>query len=50
VDEVQVNVAPVLLGAGTRLFADLGGKQIALQRIGLTTGPVATHLRFRVVR
>jgi|SRR6266700_1772630 len=50
VDEVHVHLVPVLLGAGTRLFADLGGDQIALERIGLIEGTVATHLRFRVVR
>jgi dihydrofolate reductase len=48
-DEIQVHLAPVLLGSGTRLFEHLGG-QFQLQRTKVVTTPNATHLRFRVIR
>ncbi|MCD2440773.1 dihydrofolate reductase family protein [Agromyces sp. SYSU K20354] len=48
-DELQIHLAPVLLGEGTRLFEHLGGR-IALERTEVVATPNATHLRFRVVR
>ncbi|MFD4421709.1 dihydrofolate reductase family protein [Agromyces sp. NPDC058484] len=47
-DEVQIHLAPVLLGDGTRLFEHLGGP-IALERTDAVATPNATHLRFRVL-
>ena len=48
VDEIALHVVPVVLGAGSRLFAHLGPEAIELERIGLIASPRATHLRFRV--
>jgi len=50
VDEIDLHVAPVLLGAGRRLFADVGGRPIVLEPVGARESPYATHLRYRVVR
>ena len=47
-DEIQVHLAPVLLGSGTRLFDHLGG-QFQLERTDVVDTPNATHLRFRVI-
>ena len=47
VDEIQINLIPVLLGDGVRLFDDLPG-QIDLERLSLIETDNATHLRFRV--
>jgi dihydrofolate reductase len=49
VDEILVCIAPVLLGAGTRLLDYPGGTNVRLERIGLTHTTVATNLRLRVV-
>jgi dihydrofolate reductase len=48
-DEIQIHLAPVLLGSGTRLFEHLGG-QVQLQRTKVIATPNGTHLRFRVIR
>ena len=50
VDEIAVQLVPVLLGAGTRLFDHLGPEHIELQRTVAIESPHVTHLRFRVVR
>lgn len=47
-DEIQIHLAPLLLGSGTRLFEHLGG-QVQLERTNVIETPNATHLRFRVV-
>jgi len=49
-DEVHVDVVPVLLGDGVRLFDHLGTEQIELERIGLIADPDVTHMTFRVVK
>ena len=49
-DEIQIDVRPVLLGAGLRLFENLGDSPPALERLKVITTPLATELRFRVVR
>ncbi|HEY2204176.1 MAG TPA: dihydrofolate reductase family protein [Pseudonocardia sp.] len=50
VDVLDLHIEPVLLGGGTRLFADIGGEPIALERTNLVEGEPTTHLRFRVSR
>ncbi|MBB6346260.1 dihydrofolate reductase family protein [Nonomuraea muscovyensis] len=48
VDEVQLNLVPVVLGGGARLLADL--EPMELERVGVVASDTVTHLRFRVVR
>jgi dihydrofolate reductase len=47
-DEMQIHVAPILLGSGTRLFEDAGGVEI--EQTGVVSSDRVTHLRYRVVR
>jgi dihydrofolate reductase len=49
VDEIQIQLVPVLIGAGTRLFDHLGTDRIELERTRTIESPYVTHLRFRVV-
>jgi len=49
-DEVLVGMAPVLLGDGTRLFAHPGGTTVRLEPISVDHIPLATSIRYRVVR
>jgi dihydrofolate reductase len=48
VDSLHLHVAPIVLGAGTRLFDDLTDP-IELERTEVVESQFATHLRFRVV-
>ncbi len=49
-DEIQIDLVPVLLGSGVRLFDHLGGGPIALERVRVVAAPDVTHLWFRIVR
>ena len=46
VDELEVHVAPVLLGGGERLFDDLAGGTAVLALVDLVASPAAAHYRF----
>jgi dihydrofolate reductase len=50
VDEIHVDVAPLLLGKGVRLFDHFGDEPIELESIRVIEAPGVTHLGFRVVR
>jgi dihydrofolate reductase len=47
VDEMLLNVAPVLLGAGERLFENVGS-DLGLEQVEVVAGPEAAHLRYRI--
>jgi dihydrofolate reductase len=50
-DEIGIDLVPVLLGDGTRLFADLGSVPMEFEGpILVVEGIGVTHLRYRVVR
>jgi dihydrofolate reductase len=48
VDELQLHVAPVLLGGGTRLFEGLGAERPRLELVSVRESPHVSHLRYRV--
>jgi dihydrofolate reductase len=50
VDELHLHVVPVLLGAGLRLFDDLGAGRRDLEPVGVVATPLATHLKYRFTR
>jgi dihydrofolate reductase len=48
IDEMLLNVVPVLLGAGTRLFENLEGADIRLEQSQAVEAPGVAHLSYRV--
>ena len=48
-DEIEVHVAPILLGAGSRLFQGVG-PDVVLEQLRAVEAPGVTHLKYRVVR
>ena len=49
-DEIHVDLVPVLLGDGVRLFEHLGAGPIELENTRVIEGAGVTHLTFRVVK
>jgi dihydrofolate reductase len=49
-DEIHVDLVPVLLGGGVRLFEHLGTGPIELESTRVVEAPGVTHLTFRVVK
>ena len=47
-DELQIHIAPVLLGEGTSLFGRLGIEPLGLEVTRVIASPSVTHLRLRV--
>ncbi len=47
VDELQLNVVPVLLGAGERLFENVGA-DLELEQTRVVHTPAVTHIQYRV--
>jgi dihydrofolate reductase len=49
-DEIQLHVAPLLLGDGVRLFDGLGPDDVKLELADVVESPKVTHVRYRVVK
>jgi dihydrofolate reductase len=49
-DQIHVDLVPVLLGEGIRFFDKLRGTPITLEDPGIISGKRVTHLTFRVCR
>jgi dihydrofolate reductase len=49
-DEMRIQLIPILFGDGTRLFEGLDPEGIELKKTGAIDTPAATHLRFEVVK
>jgi dihydrofolate reductase len=48
VDEVDVSIAPLILGSGARLFEGLGRTAIRLKQIRAVDAPGVTHIKYEV--
>ncbi|MFZ1154155.1 MAG: dihydrofolate reductase family protein [Solirubrobacteraceae bacterium] len=48
-DELQLNVIPVLLGDGTRLFENIAAADVRLEPIRALEAPGVTHLQYKVL-
>ena len=50
IDEIGVDLVPVLLGTGVRFFDHLEPRAVKLEQTMTVEGIVVTHLRYRVVK
>jgi dihydrofolate reductase len=49
-DEIRIDLVPVLLGDGVRLFEHIGIRPIDLECVQVIEAPGVTHLTFRVIK
>jgi dihydrofolate reductase len=49
-DEIQLRLLPIMVGAGERLFEHMGDKQVELEATEAVDALGITHLRYRVVK
>jgi dihydrofolate reductase len=49
-DEIHIDLVPVLLGSGTRLFEHLGTEPIELESTQVIKASGVTHLAYRVIK
>ncbi|HUH06564.1 MAG TPA: dihydrofolate reductase family protein [Egibacteraceae bacterium] len=49
VDELELHVAPILLGGGARLFAGVG-PDLKLEEVRVVEAPGVAHIKYRVVK
>ena len=49
-DELELHVAPVLLGGGARLFDNLGDAEVQLEQVRTVEAPGVTHLKYTIVK
>ena len=49
-DELQIHLTPILLGAGTRLLDGIGPDDAKLECTRVVAAPAVTHLRYRILR
>jgi dihydrofolate reductase len=50
IDEIHVDVVPVLLCEGVRLFDRLGSQHISLEQAEVGEGDQVAHLTYRVIK
>jgi dihydrofolate reductase len=48
VDELELNIVPLLLGSGARLFEGIG-PELALEQVRAVEAPGVTHVKYRVI-
>jgi dihydrofolate reductase len=46
VDEMEINLVPILLGSGERLFDSVGDDLHGMELVRTVAAPVVTHLKF----
>ena len=48
VDELDISIAPVIMGGGERLFAGLAPGALRLTQIRAVEAPGVTHIKYRI--
>ena len=50
VDELTLDIAPVLLGSGERILDGMESLELVLEPVEVLHSPLATHIRYRLRR
>lgn len=50
VDQIEINLVPVLLQSGLRLFDHIGTERIELEQLRVLPSASVTHLKYRVIQ
>jgi len=50
IDEMDLHVVPLILGAGERLFDNLAGSDVKIDPVRVIETPDVTHLKYRLVK
>jgi dihydrofolate reductase len=50
IDELELHLVPMLIGAGERLFDDVPASKLRLEQVRAVPGTGVSHLKYRVVR
>jgi dihydrofolate reductase len=50
IDEIHIDLVPILLGEGIRLFEHMGIEPLELENTSVIEGTGVTHLHYRVVK
>jgi dihydrofolate reductase len=50
IDEIHIDLVPVILGAGVPMFEGLGGAPIELEQMRVVEGTGVTHIAYRVIK
>lgn len=50
VDELHIDIVPVVLGEGVRLFEQLGKLPLVLEQVASVEGQGVTHISYRIVK
>ena len=48
VDEIDVSIAPLILGSGARLFEGVGGGTLKLEQLRAVDAPGVTHIKYEL--
>lgn len=49
-DEIHLDLVPILLGSGIRMFDYLGIEPIELERTSMSAAPGVTQITFRIIK
>jgi dihydrofolate reductase len=49
-DEIHIDIMPILLCGGLRLFEDIGERPIMLEKISVVEQPVRTQIKYRILK
>lgn len=50
IDELEINLVPIVLGGGVTLFGDLPPDAVHMEQLSVRPSAAVTHLRYRVIK